>query len=132
MTSRQREQLRLALQKLRTELVRTGPRKIEPNRTDETAVGVADEDAQALSEMLQTLNSTRNRTDAAVVARVDRALRKLQDAPDEYGLCEECEEPIALKRLQLMPHATLCAACQTKADPRRGGARKSLTDFNKD
>ena len=62
--------------------------------------------------------------------RIDRALLKLRDAPEEYGICEECEEEIALKRLQLMPHATLCAECQGKADPRRGAGRKNLTDYS--
>jgi hypothetical protein len=28
-----------------------------------------------------------------------------------------------------MPHATLCAVCQSKADPQRGLGRKSITDY---
>jgi DnaK suppressor protein len=90
---------------------------------------VADEDAQALSEMLQVLASQRNRGQAELLGRIDRALRKLADVPEDYGLCEECEEEISPKRLALMPYAQRCAACQAKRDPARGGVRKKLTDF---
>lgn len=129
MTPKQREKHRSALVKLRAELVRSGPAKIEPNRTDPASAGVADEDAQALSEMLQVLASQRNRGQSELIGRIDRALRKLREAPEDYGLCEECEEPIEPRRLALMPHATLCPACQARKDPPRGGVRKKLTDF---
>ena len=130
MTARQREQLRTLLQKMRAAALNAGPHRIEPNRTDDAAAGVADEDAQALSEMLQSISSSRNKGQAAMLARIDRALIKLRDTPEDYSLCEECEEEIALKRLQLMPHATLCADCQSKADPRRGTTRRSITDYS--
>jgi DnaK suppressor protein len=52
-------------------------------------------------------------------------------APDEFGICEECDEDIPIRRLELMPHATLCADCQANRDPARGGTRRSLTDFKK-
>jgi DnaK suppressor protein len=117
------------LETLRADTLAEGPQKIEPNRKDVSAVGVADEDEQALSEMLQTLASQRNRKQAELIKQVDRALRKLADSPDDFGLCEECDEQIAEKRLLAMPYATLCTECQASADPKRGGSRKSLTDF---
>jgi DnaK suppressor protein len=129
MTSRQRGQLRALLQKMRAAAIKTGPQRIEPNRTDDAAAGATDEDAQALSEMLQAISSSRNKGQAAMLARIDRALLKLRDAPEDYGLCEACEEEIAPRRLQLMPHATLCAMCQSKADPQRGLGRRSITDY---
>ncbi len=92
-------------------------------------MGVADEDEQALSEMLQTLASQRNRKQAEVLALVDRALARMSSAPDDVGLCEECDEEIAAPRLSLMPYATLCAECQAAKDPKRGASRKSLTDY---
>src|SRR5438132_8808793 len=111
MADRQLAALRRALIELRTATLTAGPAKIEPNRTDEAAVGVADQDAQALSEMMQVLSSERNRKQAELVAQIDRALRKLDEAPGEYGLCEECEEEIAPKRLAAIPYAALCAEC---------------------
>jgi RNA polymerase-binding transcription factor len=129
MTPRQREKLRAALDEARSAALGQGPARIEPNRRDPTNVGVKDEDEQALSEMLQTLASERNKQQAELIGRIDRALGKLRHAPDDFGLCEECDEEIAAKRLALMPWATLCAECQAARDPRRGGPRKSLTDY---
>lgn len=106
-----------------------GPAKIEPNRTDTAAVGVPDEDAQALSEMMQTLASQRNKKQAEIIKQIDRALQKIANDPDMVGLCEDCEEEIPDKRLKLMPYATLCAECQSKLDPKRGQSRKNLTDY---
>jgi len=129
MTPKQREAHRAALQRLRSEVLAAGPARIEPNRTDPSTSGVADEDAQALSEMLQVLASQRNRGQADLLARVDKALRTLATAPEDYGLCQDCEEPIAEKRLQLMPWATHCPACQARTEPRLGGSRKKITDY---
>jgi DnaK suppressor protein len=128
MTAKQRAGYEQALRQARDELVRTGPAKIEPNRRDPVSTGVADEDAQALSEMMQVLASQRNKGQADLLARIDRALRKLATEPDDYGLCEQCEEPIAPKRLALMPYALLCTACQSAREPKRAQTRRKLND----
>ncbi|MGZ3428669.1 MAG: TraR/DksA family transcriptional regulator [Polyangia bacterium] len=129
MTEARRRSFQTLLQARRDKLVADGPAKIEPNRKDDSAVGVADEDEQALSEMLQTLASTRNRDHARELAEIDRALRKLRDEPAEFGVCEDCGDDIAEKRLSVMPFARFCAECQAAADPKRNVARKSVTDF---
>jgi DnaK suppressor protein len=113
----------------REELVAQGPEKIEPNRKDGATSGVADDDEQALSEMLQTLASTRNRDSAQTIAKIDAALRKLRSAPDEFGECEDCGDEIDARRLEVMPWARLCAECQATQDPRRNVGRRSLTDY---
>jgi DnaK suppressor protein len=129
MTPKQLASYQKTLEKLRADALAEGPAKIEPNRKDPISVGVADEDEQALSEMMQTLASQRNKKQGELLAQIARALRKLADAPDDFGLCEDCEEEIPPKRLQAMPYATLCTECQAKADPKRGQSRKGLTDY---
>ena len=129
MTPRQRAAHRKTLERLRAKALEAGPARIEPNRKDPSSTGVADEDAQALSEMMQVLASKRNEGQAALVRRIDRALAKLADAPEDFGLCEECEEEIGQKRLALVPYATLCVACQAKRDPKLGASRRKLTDY---
>lgn len=129
MTPKQRQAHRRTLERLRAEALRAGPARIEPNRKDPATTGVADEDAQALSEMMQVLASKRNEGQAALVRQIDWALAKLVDAPEDFGLCEECDEEIAPKRLALVPWATLCVPCQAKRDPKLGASRKKLTDF---
>ena len=129
MTPKQRLAHRKTLERLRAEVVQAGPARIEPNRKDPATTGVADEDAQALSEMMQVLASKRNEGQAGLLRQIDRALAKLANEPDEFGLCEDCEEEIAPKRLAAVPHATLCVACQSRRDPKLGTSRKKLTDF---
>jgi len=122
-------QLKKQLTDLRAEILAKGPARIEPNRTDASKVG-GDEDEQPLNEMLQTIASHRNRTDAALLARIDRALRKLRDDPDEFGLCEGCGDDLPEARLKAMPYAELCLDCQAKRDgPRGPKTRRNLYDF---
>jgi DnaK suppressor protein len=126
---RQRKALETRLRELRAAALTAGPALIEPNRKDPVSAGVADEDAQALSEMLQVLASQRNRGQADLVERIDRALARLAAEPEDAGLCQECEEPIPPRRLEVMPWAVLCAACQARREPRLGAPRKKLTDY---
>ena len=129
MTPAQRAGLKRALERLRSQVTSAGPVPIEPNRKDPAATGVADDDAQALSEMLQVIASQRNRGQAELVGLIDRALRKLATTPEDFGLCEECEEALELRRLALMPYATRCPECQARTEPRLGRGRRKLTDF---
>ena len=128
MTPAQRSQLKKVLQALEAQLLGKGARKVDPNRTAETDVG-GDEDEQPLNEMLQSIASNRNRSDAATLVLVRKALEKLGKDPDSYGECEECGEEIAAGRLKAMPYAELCVACQAKRDPRSLPTRKKLTDY---
>ncbi len=129
MTPKQRAAHQAALARLRAEVLAEGPARIQPNRLDPATTGVADEDAQALSEMMQAIASQRNRGQADLLRRIDAALRRLATAPADFGLCEDCEEPIAGRRLALMPYAVLCPACQARREPKLGATRKKLTDF---
>ncbi len=129
MTPAEREIHRRNLLLLRDRLIAAGPAPIEPNRRDPSSTGVADEDAQALSEMLQVLASQRNRGQAELLGRIDAALGKLARTPDDFGLCEECEEELDPRRLALMPYAALCPACQGRTEPRRGQGRRKITDY---
>ena len=129
MTPAQLQSFKKALLELRRELSKKGPAKIDPNRTSEAEVG-GDEDEQPLNEMLQSIASARNRNMEGVLAKVEKALRKIEDVPDDYGICEDCNEDIVLGRLKAMPYAELCVNCQSKHDGPKGPAtRKKLTDY---
>ncbi|WP_257458225.1 TraR/DksA family transcriptional regulator [Archangium lipolyticum] len=54
--------------------------------------------------------------DPVLLPRVQGALKKLATAPTTYGQCEDCGTPILLERLQLVPWAECCAACQRKRE----------------
>lgn len=47
------------------------------------------------------------------MARIDVALRRLEDGT--YGRCASCGDPIAEKRLEAIPHASLCIDCASDA-----------------
>ena len=129
MTRAQRLKLEQRLKELQRELSGKGPRKIEPNRTSAAKVG-GDEDEQPLNEMNQAIASARNKNDAALASKVAKALVRLRDDPEFFGECEDCNEEIPLARLQAMPYAELCVACQGKRDAGKAGlARRKLTDY---
>jgi DnaK suppressor protein len=121
-----RERHRKRLLALRAEILREGDVEIEPGRSDATAIG-SDEDAQPLTEMSQSIASSRNRNRSDVLERVTAALKRIDD--DSFGLCAECDEPIAAKRLELMPYVELCVDCQQAQDSPRKGGRRHLTDY---
>lgn len=52
-----------------------------------------------------SLNSARNR-----LLGLENALVRI-DTDEDYGLCIECEEPLPVKRLMLMPEALRCVRC---------------------
>ena len=129
MTAAQRKKLEEKLLALQEELTAKSPAKIEPNRTDDARAG-GDEDEQPLNEMLQSIASSRNKNAGGVLLRVQKALRKLKDEPDAFGLCEECGEAIALPRLNAMPYVDLCIECQGEKDSPKGPpTRRKLTDY---
>ena len=80
-----RERHRKRLLELKAEILAEGDIDIEPGRHDATAVG-SDEDAQPLTEMSQTIASSRNRNRSAVLARVVAALARLDADPEMFGL----------------------------------------------
>ncbi len=129
MTPLQQERLKKALLELKKELETSGFQRVEPNRTSEAEVG-DNEDEQPLNEMLQSVASGRNRNHALMLRQVLGALARLRDDPDDFGVCEDCNEDIPMPRLQAMPYAQLCVACQSKRDgPRGGPTRKKVTDY---
>lgn len=59
--------------------------------------------------------------DAKITMRQHRQVKEIQDALDrlkhgEYGICEDCGDPIPEQRLRLFPAARLCVRCQEEAD----------------
>ena len=51
---------------------------------------------------------------ATELDQVNQALARLDAG--EYGLCADCEEPIAEARLKALPYATFCIQCAEEAE----------------
>jgi DnaK suppressor protein len=113
---------------LRAQILDEGDVAIEPVRKDDTRAG-SDEDEQPLVEMSQVIASKRNRARTEVLARVNRALLRIEKEPALFGLCLECEEPIG-KRLAAVPYVEFCVECQqTSEAAHKPGRRRHLLDF---
>lgn len=57
-------------------------------------------------QILMSLNENQRKT----LGEVDEALDRIEEGT--YGICDSCEKPIALKRLQIKPFAKYCVQCQ--------------------
>jgi DnaK suppressor protein len=76
-------------------------------------MGRVAEDDQAQISHDEFVSSRMNGLDYRQLRLVEEALDRL-DAGD-YGICLACDEPIAEKRLQALPWARYCVACQDNA-----------------
>lgn len=122
------ELLRAKLLARRAELLALGDAELEPNRED--PVAKTDEDAQPLNEMNQVLASRHNRQRVEELTAIERSLAQMASDPDDFGYCIGCEEPIPLRRLELMPGTQRCVACQAKlAGPHPTSRRRHLNDY---
>lgn len=54
-------------------------------------------------------------------------LLELISHDEEFGICEECGEPIPLERLMAVPEATLCVPCQSLLERRSRARNLSAT-----
>jgi len=80
-------------------------------RFDTLAVmGRVAEDDQAGITHDEFISLRLNTLDYLQLRLVDEALDRL--ASGDYGVCLECEEPIAPKRLRAIPWARFCLECQ--------------------
>ncbi len=59
----------------------------------------------------QNMAAATERAREAQIVKIDAALRRLDDG--NYGFCTDCDEPIAPKRLEANPTASLCITCQS-------------------
>jgi DnaK suppressor protein len=122
------ENLRGRLIERRDELVSEGDVEIEPVKRD--ASDKVDEDEAPLTEMNQVIASRRNKNRALEIQRINAALQRMDAEPDDFGYCDDCGEPIPPKRLEIVPWARFCVACQEARSGGRGRRRRHLTDYH--
>ncbi len=46
--------------------------------------------------------------------RVEEALRRLYQQPEEFGKCHSCKNEIPFERLEALPHARYCLDCKRR------------------
>lgn len=114
MTDVNPEQMRVRLLELRAELesvAEAGADSAAVVELDQSKVGrLSRMDAMQAQAMAQASARRRDETLLGIAA----ALLRIDN--DEYGLCVECDEPIAAKRLEFDPTVRLCINCASKAE----------------
>ncbi len=102
-----------------------------PMRQD--GISPLEEDLQPYLEMEHVIATSRTKMRMGSIEDVRHALQVLRETPEDFGLCEECEEDIEEKRLELMPYVRLCLSCQSKAEAKAAlfaaGGRGISGDF---
>ncbi len=69
-----------------------------------------DEMDLASSEYLQSFEFRLRGREKSHLAKLELALKKIDDG--SFGICSECGEPIAKKRLEARPETQLCIRCK--------------------
>jgi DnaK suppressor protein len=69
-----------------------------------------DEMDLASSEYLQSFQFRLRGREKTFLKKIDYALGKIEDG--SFGMCESCDEPISIKRLEARPETTLCIRCK--------------------
>ena len=111
LSTESKQRLRKSLEDMRRELLDEVRVQIERSRVQDHVGDLGDYAAADMAAEYAHLFGERLR----------RRLQLIEDALDGiengyYGLCEECEEPINEKRLQLMPFALFCVRCQSELE----------------
>jgi DnaK suppressor protein len=68
----------------------------------------------------------RNTLDMKLLREVQDALRRFDAG--SYGVCHQCDEPISIKRLDAVPWARYCVACQEQIALRAANGADTLED----
>lgn len=55
---------------------------------------------------------------------IEDAIRRIDN--DDYGICAMCEDPIEIKRLEVIPWARYCLACQEEMENRHASGRSQF------
>jgi DnaK suppressor protein len=106
---RELKRFREILEEKRREILRNARRTL----SDDMALAVddlPDEMDLASSEYLQSFTFRLRGREKTFLEKIDRALARIDDGT--FGICEECSESIAVKRLEARPETTLCIRCK--------------------
>ena len=87
-----------------------GPARIRREELALSTDDLADEADLASSGLTQSMNIRLRDRETLLLKKIEEALNKIQR--NEFGVCEGCEEPIELKRLEARPMADMCIRCK--------------------
>ncbi len=80
----------------------------------------------ALDAAHEEVTSQMAEVESRELALIEEALGRISTGG--YGICEDCEKPIPLARLQALPYATMCIKCQINAEKKGSRAWSPRSD----
>jgi DnaK suppressor protein len=113
MDKKRLEYYKKKLQARREELLKSIARTEEEGRAadDDPTVDLAD---KAANSYTKEFLFGQNNTDRSTLQLIDQALERIKS--NAYGYCEQCESELQQKRLDAVPWARHCTACQEKQE----------------
>jgi DnaK suppressor protein len=115
--------LRQAFERQRHEIRRLMRERIR--RASEANSEMAHLDESALSDVVDDLDYALVSLQAETLENIDEALDRL--AAGEYGYCEDCGGEIPARRLEALPFAVRCLACEQVQERRHATQPIALT-----
>lgn len=109
MNKAQLKKFKTLLEEKRDEIVKKAKQTLNEDMTLD-ANDLPDEMDLASSEYLQSFTFRLRGREKHFLDKIHRALVKIDEGT--FGHCEECEEEIAVKRLEARPETTLCIQCK--------------------
>jgi DnaK suppressor protein len=91
------------------EILRNAQRTLSEDMTLETD-DLPDEMDLASSEYLQSFTFRLRGREKTFLNKIDHAIERIDAGT--FGLCEQCDEPISIKRLEARLETTLCIRCK--------------------
>jgi DnaK suppressor protein len=74
---------------------------------------MADQGTDAMEREKQFLMASK---EGRYLWHLNEALRRLYNAPNNFGKCHQCGAQIDFERLDALPHARLCISCKEKEE----------------
>ncbi len=109
MNKTQLKKFKKLLELKREDIVRRAQRTLSEDMTLD-ANDLPDEMDLASTEYLQSFTFRLRGREKTFLKKIDYALAKIEQG--SFGICEQCEEQISLKRLEARPETTLCIRCK--------------------
>ena len=103
------KRFREILNEKKDEILKNAKKTLSDDMTLDTD-DLADEMDLASSEYLQSFTFRLRGREKTFLKKIDHALAKIDEGT--FGVCEECDEPIHMKRLEARPETTLCIRCK--------------------
>lgn len=100
--------------------------EIQDTSAEELVIEPGDDADIASTEITQAALQKLGTRENKYLSRIDHALNKIEGG--DYGICEECGEPIAYARLEARPIAHFCIDCKTLQERKE----KQFVDLEED